>query len=419
MPDEFKIKLDLDFTQFAPAADKYSKLLEEGGGKAGLFAGHAAELKKVTKELGAEFPLAGQAIRLLTNPIALGLSMAIGIFTKTKEAIDKMNESVGESSQWESLASAVGKAKEAFENGQISLNSYWRELDRIATAATTATERSEALSKVMAAQRAAQNDVESARKDLELARANTIADPVARARALYEIEEKYAALKKKHADDDARAQESEQVRKLANEKIAAQNLKDQLLAAREKTKALGDEASVRTKVSIEEKRLEQTIEERGKKQARIDEIEKGSRLFRMTATQEELVALKQQVGQLDALEMQQRKLVGRGQKAIPEKVDAIRSAGEQEAGIREQLKSAMQRIAELEKAIPQDRQIRGIEGAGRNQAETLRSQARKVTADNTIAGLIETQESSVRTIENQGAVIEALKKRLAQAEGQR
>ena len=362
--------------------------IEQSGKKFKLFGGHGKELKNTIRELGQEFPLAGQALRLLTNPIALGLSVAIGIFSKTKEAIEKMNETVGESAQWTSLKESVDKTKEAFEAAELGARSYDRGLERILHATQTVTEKSNELLAVMHAMRAAQNDVESAQKELEVAKAGAIQDPVKRAEAMLAIEEKYAAIKKKHADEDALREEGENHRRLANEQIAAKVLSEQLAAARERQKLTGTEEGHKSKVEVDKKNLDATVEERQKKQARIDEIEKGSRLFRMTATQEELVALKQQVEQLDKLEMQQRKLVGQDKKALPGKLDASRTAGETVADFEAKLKAAHERIAALETAIPQQARIHGIEAAGRDQAEGLRSQARRQTTRTQIEGMV-------------------------------
>src|SRR5512132_1534529 len=87
--DQVKIKL----SELTPAQKANAQAGDEAGSAAkeqsrqleflGLKTG---ELKKLTRELGREFPIAGTAARLMINPIVAAFSIAITVFGAAKKA---------------------------------------------------------------------------------------------------------------------------------------------------------------------------------------------------------------------------------------------------------------------------------------------------------------------------------------------
>jgi len=75
----------------ASAATEDGQNTEELTRKTGFLSLKKGELKKLVRELGQEFPIAGMAGRMLMNPILAGLSLGIMAFGAAKKALDDWN----------------------------------------------------------------------------------------------------------------------------------------------------------------------------------------------------------------------------------------------------------------------------------------------------------------------------------------
>jgi hypothetical protein len=73
-----------------------SRIEDEAAKKTAFLGERKAELKRQIRELGVEFPLAGQAARLFLNPLAAGISLAIGGFALMKRHLDDWNRAMDE-----------------------------------------------------------------------------------------------------------------------------------------------------------------------------------------------------------------------------------------------------------------------------------------------------------------------------------
>lgn len=58
-----------------------------------------AELKKLVRQLGHEFPLAGMAAKAMLNPMMVMLTVIIGLFVKCKQALEDWNEELDEAAE--------------------------------------------------------------------------------------------------------------------------------------------------------------------------------------------------------------------------------------------------------------------------------------------------------------------------------
>jgi hypothetical protein len=75
----------------AAAASEDGKNTEELTRKTGFLSLKKTELKRLVRELGHEFPIAGMAGRMMMNPIIAGLSLGIMAFSAAKRALDDWN----------------------------------------------------------------------------------------------------------------------------------------------------------------------------------------------------------------------------------------------------------------------------------------------------------------------------------------
>jgi len=131
---ELKIRITGDASGAVSAAKDTSAALQEASGSTKLFAGEARELHKTIHELSAQFPEAGFALRLLTNPVGGVLALGILTFIKAKEAIDEWNKSLDETS--EKLAdpqfrAGVEARRKALEEHALALAKYADRLEHL------------------------------------------------------------------------------------------------------------------------------------------------------------------------------------------------------------------------------------------------------------------------------------------------
>jgi hypothetical protein len=119
---------------------------EVSGKKAERFGLKMSELKKLTHELGNEFPIAGMAIRAFLNPVGFALTAAIGLFAKVKEHIQELNKSLDEVG--DRAAKGFGNMKEAIEDATRDIaaksSAAAAELKKIADAEKEIQERTDA-----------------------------------------------------------------------------------------------------------------------------------------------------------------------------------------------------------------------------------------------------------------------------------
>lgn len=118
-------------TDAAPALAGLGKETEAGAEHFKLFGHHAGEVKKVTRELAKEFPLAAQALRLLTSPVGGALAVGILMFVKAKEAIEEMNKASDEMIALNSKSefrAGIEAQKKSLEDSAIALEQWLAKL---------------------------------------------------------------------------------------------------------------------------------------------------------------------------------------------------------------------------------------------------------------------------------------------------
>lgn len=105
------------------AIEAFGKAHDEPKEKAKLFAGEMGEVKHAIRELSSEFPIAGLALRLMTNLIGGLVTAAITGFALAKQALDKWNESLDETAKKlaePTFLEAIEARRAALEAGALS-----------------------------------------------------------------------------------------------------------------------------------------------------------------------------------------------------------------------------------------------------------------------------------------------------------
>src|SRR5664279_1740683 len=81
------------------AATEDSKTTEELAKKTGFLSLKKTELKKLVRELGHEFPIAGMAGRAMMNPIVASLSLGIMAFGAAKKKLEEWDAALEATAQ--------------------------------------------------------------------------------------------------------------------------------------------------------------------------------------------------------------------------------------------------------------------------------------------------------------------------------
>ena len=85
--------------QGAGGVQEDSKNTEELTKKTGFLNLKKTELKKLVRELGHEFPIAGMAGKMMMNPVVASLTLAIGAFSYLKQKLDEWNKALDEAAE--------------------------------------------------------------------------------------------------------------------------------------------------------------------------------------------------------------------------------------------------------------------------------------------------------------------------------
>ena len=147
-----------------PVSDENAKKKEFLGLKMG-------ELKKITRELAREFPLAGEAARLMLNPIAFAFTSAIGLFISAKERLAEWNKEMDEvaaraAESFGNMGKAIADARRAIVN---STNEILEALKSIAREEKNVADRTNESTEAIRRKEQAQIAVADAQEALALA----------------------------------------------------------------------------------------------------------------------------------------------------------------------------------------------------------------------------------------------------------
>jgi hypothetical protein len=414
---DFEIKLvttaDLRAAQAAAGALKgVSQAAAEDGQataaaarETGFLSLKKGELSKVVGQLGRQFPLAGQAARLMLNPMLAGATLAIGLFAKLREGIKQFEASL-ELTAWENYGKVTEAKREQFAAAAQGAAEFARQMERIKAATETASEASEKLLTVHKAQQSAQQKLDEAHQRYEEAQAGRITDPVARERKLLEIQERYAARERARQDAASRFEIEQSKTKLANEERAAAALAKQLEGAEARQRELKSEAEITAQLQVEKQRLNAIQEDYLKKSERLQDLQDKSWATRTTPEQQEMNILEQTT--VPSLQKQlylQRGIVAKLESQAPAGIEEWRKGQENIERLRGMQKGAVERAAGIRRMLPTQEAVAGIESWGRTEAGLYESASRAAGA--AARGEAATRalvEQAARQVENAGTM---------------
>ncbi|GEM_PF-2502839 len=353
---------------------------EDHGKKTGWLTGKKQELRAALSALGGEFPVVGQMARYLFNPLTAGLGIASILINKTREGIKQLEETVGITAGWESMASAVDKGKDALAAAKLEAGAYERQLQAIATAAENAAQKSEDLLKAHQLQMSAEEKLDDARKKAEIARVDaTEKDPVKRAEKLLEIEERYAVKKRKREDDTAAFEMEQRARTLEATKAEGARLDNELAQARGKKAGLQSEEEIRARIETDKARLKAEEEAQEKRRERLEELDK--KTLDPTDTEwHERRHLRKAVEESDLTIDKQKAFIKHETKAAQTQIDQARAADEEVKRIEGERLAAEQRRKEQEREFKTAQARTAAESAARHGAAGDESFARWANA---------------------------------------
>jgi hypothetical protein len=226
----------------AKASGDAGRQLNEHSEKMKFLGVHTGELKKLTRELGQEFPVAGMAARLMINPIVGGLTLAIMVFGAAKSALDAWNKALDEAAARnashdflpgiEAKKAALDAARASAAEFAVALENIGAAEDRFKTSVSQAIDKLHEFVNAQAEVNSAAEAKEMAETDLKQKQGKLTEVGGIKARA--EIRERYRKqqddLKTKGEQDELGFQQSE----LEQDKQSQDSLKAAAKAAREK-----------------------------------------------------------------------------------------------------------------------------------------------------------------------------------------
>lgn len=364
----------------AEETKKAGQTEEEHGKKTHFLAGRKRELQAALQALGRQFPEVGQMARYLFNPLTAGLGIASLLINKTKEGIKQLEETVGITAGWESMASAVEKGKDALAAAKLEASAYERQLRAIGTATENAAQKSEDLLKAHQAQMSAEEKLDEARKKAEIARVEaTEKDPVKRAEKLLEIEERHAAKKRKREDDTAAFEMQQRARTLEATKEEGSRLAKELERARGKKAGIESEEEIRDRIEADKVRLKSEEAAQEKRRDRLEELDK--KTLDPTDTEwHERRHLTKAIEEGDMTTDKLRGFIKHETKAAQPKIDRARAAEEEVKRIESERLSAEQRRKEQEREFKTAQERTAAEASARHGAAGDESFARRAQA---------------------------------------
>jgi len=368
------------------ALQEHAKDTEEVATKTGFLNLKKTELKKLTRELAHEFPIAGLAAKLMMNPIVAGLTIAIGVFGAAKKALDDWNAKLDAAAAQnaskdflpgiEAKKAALDAAKVSAADFAVAIANIGKAEDKFKTSIAQAIDKLHEFTNAQAEVNSSGEAKELAEVDLKQKSGKL--DEVGAIKARAGIKERYRKiqddLKTKGEQDEVKLQETE----LQHDKASQQSLMTAAQEARKKRDGL----------KARRAQAEKDLEEGKKKQAEYDtEYEEAQTAADEAGTAEGLVGSGEVPGESVGVEADarleeakrkrdlQRKFNERT-KALMKSIDEQRLPGaEGDASVAEtRAKSNADRVDELERTLPGKREVLGIRQQGRAVAGKLKDE---------------------------------------------
>lgn len=439
MPDrEFKINITGDASDLAAAAkqgagalnetgaaaQQESKSLEESAKKTEFLTLKKGELKKIVRELGHEFPLAGMAAKAMLNPIVFAFTSAISVFVLAKQKLEDWNkemDAIGQSNAQAKFLAGVEAQKEAMASGAASANEFAQSLQNIASAYDAIeTSAQKAMDKIHEFTQG-QSGINTAAENRDLAlvdlnvKSGKLTEPqgiVARAN----IKERYARmgddLKTRQEQEELKVQKSEldaskkAAPELADNEASARSLRDDLATKLAKSKA--DLSEGKKGLAESQTLLDKRSDELNKAQNAYDALVKlgGDDKFSQAGIGRSRSRLDEAQAKTDearkARDLQQSE--NRKNEAFirDAEVNGMPYANAHLSNAEGALRTNTERIRRLSESIPEETEQYGSRQRARSITGVLRDQATRIDAGSQIQGQQRELEQKMQQLIQEG-----------------
>lgn len=357
------------------------------------------ELKKLTRELSAEFPLAGMAARLMINPIAGAFTAAIAIFGFAKKALDDWNKELdeaGERAKKADFAEGIQKMAEAVQAQASAAREHADALAHLKTEEQEFQDKLSASIALLEARYAAEQKVANAAKGLALESINADVStgrmsPTEAIIARLGIENKFAAKSQAYEI----ASQREIIDTKTGQRNAQADLQSQFHENAEKARAAANEAQKQVerdeaRAKEDAARKEELDKARDKAQAALDKFGPEPNVGNMTPAQfEALQRARAGVEEASARFVQNEQDRTRREARLPAErisADQAKKDAERAEKAEQENKTAVEALTVEIKSLTDKLAI--LEARG-GQAAGLEAQSRTAGAISALAGTTE------------------------------
>jgi hypothetical protein len=270
----------------AAAASEDGKTTEDLSQKTGFLNLKKTELKKLVRELGHEFPIAGMAGRMMMNPIVASLSLGIMAFGAMKKKLDEWDaalEAMAQKNAGRDFLPGIEAKKTALEEGAIAAAAFGESLNAIGASEDVFSGKVKLAIDKLHEFIAAQAEVNSAAEGKELADVN-LKEKLGKLTSTQAIEARGSIKERNRKIADALKTKSE------NEQLALKEA--ELKHSEEQAAGLESDAGIKRRAADElkarlagskanlpgaQKSLEEAEKEHQQKLAAVDKAEEGQR----------------------------------------------------------------------------------------------------------------------------------------------
>ncbi len=384
----------------AAAASEDGKAAENLTQKTGVLNLKKAELKKLVRELGNEFPIAGQAGRMMMNPIIASLSLGIMAFGAMKKKLDEWDAALEASAQRnashdflpgiEAKKEALDQAAASAAEFEVALGNIGRAEDKFKTKIQEAIDKLHEFTNAQAEVNSAGEAKELAEVDLKQKTGKL--DEVGAIKQREAIQARYRKtqddLKTKSEQDEIKLQETE----LEHDKQSQPSLLQAEKTAREKRDAIkarqaqakkdlekGEAKSLEYEAAVAKAQEEADALEERERQGGYQIGFEGNGFNAVTQAKDKLA-------EAQRMKAAQARFNQRNRRLIKDTEDGALPKAEGEFSVAEsRAKTNAERINELDSTLPGKREVVGVREQGRNVAGGLKDQTGAIEAAGQIA----------------------------------
>jgi len=388
--------------QGSKAAQEHGGKIDELAEKTGFLNLKKAELKKLVRELGREFPIVGMAGRMMMDPIVASLTLGIMAFGAAKAKLAEWDAALEVSAKRnasrdflpgiEAKKEALDQAAASAADFEVALGNIGRAEDKFKTKISDAIDKLHEFSNAQAEVNSAAEAKELAEVDLKQKTGKL--DEIGGIKQRASIKERYRkmqdALKTKTEQDELNMQETE----LVHDKQSQPGLIQAEDIARKKRDALKARmAQARKDLEEGEKKSAEYAGDVAKALAKLETVDKdvAERGVQFGMSSEgHLGDARQQanedVERAQSLKNAQDRFNARNKRLIKTTAEFALPKAEGEFGVAEtRARANAERVNELQQTIPAKREIVGIREQGREVAGGLKDKTTGIEATAQIA----------------------------------